>query len=340
MTAKDGIPFAKFCTSNDLRRAIQAMGFKQALPTSVQGIRNIVLQYSNDVRNAQVKVIGEMKSKGQKFCITFDEWTSSRRRRYMNIFLSTENALWNLGLLPIKGSLTSDRAVGMVESKLKIYNLGLKEDIVCVVTDGTNSMKKIARLIPCQQQLCLAHAIQLAVTDVLYKKEPTRGEDPTISEPDSTDSDELSRSDSESDEDSNADEDSEFTVSCESDVSAKITHIFCAPVVQKVRKVVRIYRKSPLKSENLAKHSNADIGNELRLLIDSKSRWSSLYTMLKRFSKLQTSIMKSLIDLKIAVSFDQTELELITNLVEALEPVKVSLSSSYVLYYIILHIYI
>jgi len=48
MTAKDGIQFAKFCTSEDLRRAITALGFKQPLPTSAwppSGLQ-ITLEYS------------------------------------------------------------------------------------------------------------------------------------------------------------------------------------------------------------------------------------------------------------------------------------------------------
>jgi len=337
MTAKDGIPFAKFCTSEDLRRAITALGFKQPFPTSAHGIRNMVIQYSMDVRTAHVAAIADTKAKAQKFCITFDEWTSSRKRRYMNIFLSTLTELWNLGLLPIKGSLTSKRAVEMVTNKLNIYKVTLLEDVICVITNGTNAMKKIGRLVPCNQQLCLAHAIQLAVLDVLYKKRPTVDEDPfDIAESEPTDpNDELSPV--ESDEDETDDELLEFTVFY--DDFSEISHLYCGPVIDKVRKVVKMYGNSPLKSENLAMHTRTDRLSqrlsststnpptnktiELGLLLDSKSRWNSLYTMLERFSKLQSSIMKSLIDIKAATTFEQNEWELITNLVEALEPVKV-----------------
>jgi hypothetical protein len=166
----------------------------------------------------------------------------------------------------------------------------------------------------------LAHAIHLAVTDVLYKKNSKRVEVPAeLSEPDSdsTDEDELSIQKSDGydiDEDA---ESSEFTVSCKSDASAEITHVYCGPIVEKVRKVVKIYKKSPLKSENLLKHSKTDAGKEFGLLIDSKFLRNSLYIMVERFSILQASVMKSLINLKVTITIDQSECELITNLVEA-----------------------
>ena len=37
---------------------------------------------------------------------------------------------------------------------------------------GASVMVKVGKLLPCYQQLCYAHGIQLAVVDVLYKKKP------------------------------------------------------------------------------------------------------------------------------------------------------------------------
>ena len=83
MAAKDGIPFSVFCTSKDLRRALMALNLdkKQTLPTCPKTIRSIVMKYSGQEREKQKQRILTLKNTGQKFCITFDEWTSSRNRR-------------------------------------------------------------------------------------------------------------------------------------------------------------------------------------------------------------------------------------------------------------------
>jgi hypothetical protein len=58
-----------------------------------------------------------------------------------------------------------------VSERLKKFGLNFETDIIGITTDGANVMVKVGRLLPCYQQLCFAHGIQLAVIDVLYKKE-------------------------------------------------------------------------------------------------------------------------------------------------------------------------
>ncbi len=52
---------------------------------STATIRNIVIEYSKRIRKAMVADIESVKENGGKFYITFDDWTSSRNRRYMNV---------------------------------------------------------------------------------------------------------------------------------------------------------------------------------------------------------------------------------------------------------------
>ncbi|GFR04600.1 hypothetical protein TNCT_172361 [Trichonephila clavata] len=50
-------------------------------------------------------------------------------------------------------------------------------DIVAKMTDGASVMKKMGRILSVDQQLCLAHGLQLVVIDALYNKlenEPDR----------------------------------------------------------------------------------------------------------------------------------------------------------------------
>lgn len=171
MAARDGFPFSVFCTSPDLRKALKSMGFKDPIPKSPATVREIVMLYGKSIRDRQLLEIQRMKEDGIKFCATFDEWTSNKNRRFMSIILHGQGTkFWNLGLVRITGSLTSENAVTLVASKLLEHHISLRDDIICIMTDGTSVMTKIGRLSPTEQQLCLAHGTQLAVADVLYPK--------------------------------------------------------------------------------------------------------------------------------------------------------------------------
>lgn len=104
----------------------------------------------------------------------FDEWTSTRNRRYMNVNAHDDQDTWNLGLKRIVGSMDAEKCVKLLEEILSEYGLSLTEDVVAATTDGASVMKKVGRLIPADHQVCLAHGIHLAVTSVLYSRnEPT-----------------------------------------------------------------------------------------------------------------------------------------------------------------------
>jgi hypothetical protein len=94
-------------------------------------------------------------------------------------------------------------------------------------------------------------------------------------------------------------------------------------VVKKVRKIVRVFRQSPVKNDTLQKYAKQDLDKELTLLIDSKTRWSSLLAMLQRFLKMKVVVPKALIDHgQSALFLSDPELSLISELVEALEIVE------------------
>ena len=58
---------------------------------------------------------------------------------------------------------------------------------------------------------------------------------------------------------------------------------FVAKVIGKVRTVVKMFRKSPLKDKILQKHIQAQLNTELKLILDSKTRWNSLLKIIKVF---------------------------------------------------------
>jgi hypothetical protein len=53
----------------------------------------------------------ERKAKGQKFSTTFDEWTSTRNRRYMIVNVHELGPkFWSLGLVRVSGSMPVEKA--------------------------------------------------------------------------------------------------------------------------------------------------------------------------------------------------------------------------------------
>ena len=95
-------------------------------------------------------------------------------------------------------------------------------------------------------------------------------------------------------------------------------------VIFKVRRVVLIFRKSPLKNSTLAKYSLEDLGKELTVIKDCKTRWNSTVDSLERFLELKNQIRKALIDHGDQFEFSEAELALLKSIVDALCPIKVS----------------
>ena len=57
------------------------------------------MDYGVKIRSEIRGNISEQIKQGSRFSLTFDEWTSLKNRRYMNINVHmAENKFWNLGL--------------------------------------------------------------------------------------------------------------------------------------------------------------------------------------------------------------------------------------------------
>jgi hypothetical protein len=151
-----------------------ASGFRELLKSTTT-VQSLVMNHGRKVRSLLASEIACRKSKGEKFSLTFDEWTSSRNRRYMVVNLHEAGPkFWSLGLVRIHGTMPAKKCVELLEERLKIFGLSLSDDIVATCTDGASVMCKVGKLIEAEQQLCYAHGVQLAVIEVLYKKKTTR----------------------------------------------------------------------------------------------------------------------------------------------------------------------
>ena len=85
--------------------------------------------------------------KGDRFSLTFDELTSIKNHRYMNINIHANKQFWSLGLIRIHGSMPAEKYITTLENKQ---------------SDGAAVMTKVGESINVRHQLCLAHSIQLA----------------------------------------------------------------------------------------------------------------------------------------------------------------------------------
>lgn len=144
MVAKDGFPFSKFITSIDLRELFESEGHK--LPSSASTIQTMVMAYGASIRKKTIGELETLKKLQKRFTLTFDEWTSLRNRRYLNLNLhlftggaATAN-IWNLGLVRIEGRFPAEACVTALEKKLQDFKIDLNLDVIAATTDGAAVM--------------------------------------------------------------------------------------------------------------------------------------------------------------------------------------------------------
>ena len=180
----------------------------------------------------------------------------------------------------------------------------------------------MGRLISAEQQLCYAHAIQLAVLDVLYRDHRNRpgalAQAPLVdSEGDVVDNYESDDNDA----------DGLDVVDESPNVMFELSDEY-KEVVQKVRKIVKMFRRSPTKNDDtLQPYVRREVGKELVLLLDCRTRWSSLADMLSRFLMLRGPIQKALIDLSDPTQLSDGDFSVIDEMVSCLQPVKIAVKA-------------
>ena len=324
MTASDGIPMSVFCTSKDMRKLLNAKGYFD-VPKCPKTIRTKIIEYATKIRENVISEIDKNRANG--LSLTFDEWTSTRNRRYLNINVhsgSPKGQFWNLGLVRIHGSLPAEKCIQLVNSKLNDFRLSLETDIVSITTDGAAVMQKIGRLITPGHQLCLAHGIQLAVLAVLYKFVLNDAMmNPVVDEYDKSDTDAVE-----------GDGDFEQLVSSidigTSDHQSELVlnHAHLVPIISKTRTVVKLFRLSPTRNDDiLQKYVKTEMGKEKALILDTRTRWNSLLAMIERFYSLRSCIQKALIDMNSDIKFSEVEFQLMNDTIDVLQPIQYAVES-------------
>ena len=92
-----------------------------------------------------------------------------------------------------------------------------------------------------------------------------------------------------------------------------------APIIDKVRSTVRLFRKSPVRNDHcLQPYVIESFGQELQLILDTKIRWNSLLYMLRRFYKLRKEVKMALVRMEKEFPFTEEELNVIKELLEVI----------------------
>ena len=86
---------------------------------------------------------------------------------YINVNVHFQGGFSSLGMICIQGSLNAAKAIELLEEQLQLFGLDLNKDVVTSVTDGTSLIAKFGKETCPEHLTCYAHAIHLAVCDVL-----------------------------------------------------------------------------------------------------------------------------------------------------------------------------
>ena len=205
------------------------------------------MDYASKIERQIKDDLIERRQQGERFSLTVDEWTGENNKRYANVNVHTpDGTVHHLGLIRIKGSMTAEACKEMVTQRTAHFGLNIKTDVICCTSDAASVMVKFGKLMECEHQLCYAHGVHLAVCDVLYRKKPNSAllhelED-KVSNDDNSDSDECEEMDNDG-----------LTLNRSDEVDVEVQMGSVSSIIHKVRDVVKVFRKSPVKNDLIKK---------------------------------------------------------------------------------------
>ena len=230
----------------------------------------IIYRKYNDIQK-QIKTEIEIKLKGNfRFSVTMDEYTSVRRRRYMNINIYCQNDVINLGIIRMRDLCGAEKIFHLLEKRLAHFGItNTQTSIVSIVSDGATVMKKLGKISQLDHQLCYAHGMHLVVCDVLYKNRSMTH---------------IAGKDYDDDQDEERyKEDFGIVTPTIASNEVPVFNLEIENVLKKMQKVVKIFWKSPVKNKVLQKYVLLEQNKELSFVLDCKTCWSSMYEMVEKF---------------------------------------------------------
>ena len=225
-------------------------------PESHTHVARLVKTYASEVKEMNKDVICRLLKDGFRFSVTLDEYTrlGNRKLFVVNLHIPDGDFL-RIGMIRIRGSMPAEVAKEILTKKLAEYGIELKKHVICNTVDGASVCVKLGKLLKILQQICLAHGLHLSVCDVLYKaKRSNENEDKDTEGEDDIDKD---------------NECGEDWLAVESDTEPELIITFAA-VIEKVRKIVRKFRRSTVANDTLQEQVEKILGKEKMLRIDVK----------------------------------------------------------------------
>jgi hypothetical protein len=347
LLAKDNFNMNQLIGSRVMR--ILFANSKIELPSSNTTLTNYLNKFAESCRENVKLEIEKLKKNGKKFCFCVDEATTIGNYRILNIHLFSTNFSYNLGNVYIKNTCTATEMKTMIQERLSIFGIDLNKDVIAFMSDGANVCKALGKQLNIIHQLCLDHGVHLAVVKVLYSqmaevvKQKTNAENVLSSSPNIEDIDEVleqklddfitSKFPLQNDVDDDTNDENIQNINVidleyenESDLDSTDYDFSVANLILNVRKVVKFFKSSPSRNSFLQVNIKQKKGKELKLILDVKTRWNSLLSMLKRFSEVLECVKLTLIELE---RFDLWDFEFDTKLqdiVDVLDDIKTTTS--------------
>ncbi|GBM49832.1 hypothetical protein AVEN_191236-1 [Araneus ventricosus] len=215
------------------------------------------------------------------------------------------------------------QTLGLLEQgSSSVQSRAANSKIFLLVSEVSGKTEGIASL--CEERVRFLREMAIrAVVDILYKKNIEREEEHQEITSNESDTD---------DEDTNDTHEEQGVTVTTTDTRNHLSRAEVIPryndLLQKVRKAVKLFKRSPTKSDMyLQKYVQEDTGKGLSLILDCRTHWNSLLAMIERFFKLKVCIDKVLIDKESDTKFSDLEWSKIKDLIESLQPFKLAVDA-------------
>lgn len=305
--ATDGITIRAITRNSYIRASISRDGFK--LPANESDVMMLIHENFDEKKKLMAEGIMKKVNQGVKFSMTVDEVTTIRGRRYFGINLHErfESNCYKLGIFRIFGSCPAVDMVINIENHLQSFGISMKKDLVSSTLDAASINRKFIRLIDAIGQLCLNHGLHLGVCDTLYPKKSEVIVNEKIASDESNENDEF-------------DENNDVEMMAE-DLVYEMDY---PELLKKVRKIVKFFKYSPVRNHVLQSKIQCEHGREIQLLLDVKTRWNSIPSMLRPLIKTEGAIRETLKEFNESHLIENVSFEAIKNLLETVEPVELA----------------
>lgn len=327
--AIDGISFRTILSSERIKNYIKSKNYNH--PKSGNTVRKLIHETFIEKVKLMQHEIKNITESGGRFSCDIDEWTDILMRRYLNISIHSNNKSFHLNLVPIFGSATATNIGILLGKTLSAFELTLEKNIVVLTSDGASVMTKLGKEIKCEQQLCYNHAIHNAVIDVFYKSNDLYPH--VISREEST----LEESETENEE---ADDEhidglniykrfaDDQNLGLKINYSDVDSYYLCPSFeesINEVRRIVKFFRKSAIRTECLQAKVKSMFGKTLTLILDIRTRWNSLIPMVKRFLQIKVCINSALDEFS-QFNISENHISGLEEIVTVLEPLELAVN--------------